>query len=96
MSTPRIAQLITHIPVRPTPLFHNDVDGAGSHDDDEAAVEETLAMQDQADLGEVEKLALRFSLLDLSSCMDMWEPWVEEGPKSKKVSISFLIPVKAF
>ena len=87
MPSPRIAALIARIPVRPTPLFQDDVDSADSYDDDAAAVEETLATQGPEHSGEDNELAPRTGLLDLSGYVDMREPWVE-GPKSEKVSSS--------
>jgi hypothetical protein len=83
MSTPHIAKLIARIPVHPTPLFHDDIDSADSHDDDAAAVEETLAMEDPVGSGEVNELPPSSGLMDLSAYVDMREPWVE-GPRSKK------------
>jgi hypothetical protein len=76
--------------VRPTPLFRSDVDSAGSDDGDKAAVKETLATQGPEDLGEVEKLTSSFGLMELLSCIDMWEPWIE-GPRSEKVSSLWIV-----
>jgi hypothetical protein len=96
MSTPWIRELLTRIPVRPTPLFRDDVDS-----DDSAAVDadgdETLATQGQEDSGEHEtmptqgpegsgevNLAPSLGLLDLEGYVDMREPWVE-GARGEKV-----------
>jgi hypothetical protein len=62
------------------------MDSANSHDEDEAAVEEMLATQDPKGSGKVDKLILSFSVLDLSLCVDMREPWME-GLRSEKVSL---------
>jgi hypothetical protein len=45
----------------------------------------TLATQDPKVSGKVDKVAPRFGLLDLSSCVDLQEPWME-GLRSEKVS----------
>jgi hypothetical protein len=87
MSTPRIAKLITRITVRPVPLFQDDVDSMDSHDDNAAAIEETLAMQGPKASGKVENLATSFGLMDPAGYVDMREPWVE-GSRSEKVSLS--------
>jgi hypothetical protein len=84
MSTPQIAKLIACIPVRPVPLFQDDVDSADSHDDNAVGVEETLATQGPEDSGEVEKLAPSFGVMDPEGYVDMREPGVE-GPRSDKV-----------
>jgi hypothetical protein len=83
MSSTHIAELIIHIPMYPTPLFCDDVDSTNSHDDNKTAIKKMMATQDPNGSGEVDKLTPSFSLLDLLSCMDMWEPWME-GPRSEK------------
>jgi hypothetical protein len=85
MSTPFIHSIIARIPMHPTPLFQDDVDSADSHDNDAAAVKETLAMQGPETSGEDNELAPKVGLMDLTGYVDMREPWVE-GPKSEKVS----------
>jgi hypothetical protein len=85
MSTPFIRSVIARIPVRPTPLFQDDVDSADSHDDDAAAVEETLATQGPETSGEDNELGPKVGLMNLAGYVDMREPWVE-GLKSEKVS----------
>jgi hypothetical protein len=87
MPTPQVARLIARIPVRPTPLFQDDVDNADSHDDNAAAVEEMLATQGTEGSGEVESLAPSFGLLDHEGYVDMRKPWVV-GPRSEKVRCS--------
>jgi hypothetical protein len=84
MPTSQVARLIARIPVRPLPLFQDDVDSADSHDDDAAAVEEMLATQGPKDSGEVKNLAPSFGLMDREGYVDMRKPWVE-GPRSEKV-----------
>jgi hypothetical protein len=84
MSTPFIRSVIACIPVRPTPLFQDNVDSADSHNDD-AAVKETLATQGPETLGKDNELGPKVGLMDLTGYVAMREPWVE-GPKSEKVS----------
>jgi hypothetical protein len=84
MPTPQVARLIARIPVCPKPLFQDDVDSADSHDDDPAAVKETLATQGPEDSAEVGSLAPSFGLMDREGYVDMRKPWVE-GRRSEKV-----------
>jgi hypothetical protein len=84
MPTPQVARLIARIPVCPTPLFQDTVNSGDSHNDDAAAVEETLAMQGPEDSGEVGNLIPSFGLMDQEGYVDMRKPWVE-GPRSEKV-----------
>jgi hypothetical protein len=87
LSTPFIAKLIACIPVRPTPLFHDDVNSTNSadnHDDDTVAVEEILATQGPEALDEVENLTPSLGLMDPEGYVNMREPWVK-GLRSEKV-----------
>jgi hypothetical protein len=74
MSTPCIATLIPHIPASPTLLFQVDIDSANnadSHNDDAAAIEETLPTQGPEDSGKVNELAPSSGLMYLSAYVDM-------------------------
>jgi hypothetical protein len=86
MSTPCITKLIARIPVRPVPLFQDNIDSANSagSDDDALAVEETMPTQAPEVSGEVFNLALRIGLLDPEGYIDMREPWIE-GSRGEKV-----------
>jgi hypothetical protein len=99
MPSEYILGLISRMQVQPTPLFRGDVDSGdsvGTHDDDTAVVDETMATQGPEASGEDpqgaeasgenQNLVPSIGLLDPEGYVDMRAPWVE-GAKGEKVCL---------